>query len=90
MSGAAVMDGAGVFAALYTGPNFGCVNWERYRKPRLRFVVRCRLGYYGPTSGRGYCGNSGDLPIEKAYRYTKREARELAENLGAEVEELPA
>jgi hypothetical protein len=62
----------------------------RRRRLERRFVVRCRLGYYGPTPGRGYCGNSGDLPIEKAYRYTRREARELAGNLGAEFEEIQA
>lgn len=63
---------------------------QRERKSSRRFVVRCRRGYYGPTPGQGYCGNSGDLPIKKAYRYTRREARELAMNLGAEVEELRA
>lgn len=56
-------------------------------KPRLRFVVRCRLGYYGPDpEAKGH--NLGDLPLEKAYRYTRREARDLAGNLGAEVEEI--
>jgi hypothetical protein len=61
--------------------------WFEAKRHSLCFVIRCRLGYYGPDpSARGH--NLGDLPIEKAYRYTKRGARELAENLGADVEEL--
>jgi hypothetical protein len=56
-------------------------------KNKERFVVRCRLGYYGPDpSAKGH--NLGDCLLAGAYRYTKRDAAELAGNLGAEVEEI--
>lgn len=59
------------------------------RKPKaLRFVVHCAFGYYGPD--RAHPGaNRGDLPIKDACRYTRREARDLAAELGAKVEEVP-
>lgn len=60
----------------------------RERKPKaLRFVVHCAFGYYGPD--RAHPGaNRGDLPLKDAYRYTRREARDLAAQIGAEVEEV--
>jgi hypothetical protein len=51
------------------------------------YVVRCAFGYYGPD--RAHPGaNRGDLPLKDAYRYTRREARDLAAELGAKVEEV--
>lgn len=51
------------------------------------YVVHCAFGYYGPD--RAHPGaNRGDLPLKDAYRYTRREARDLAAQIGAEVEEV--
>ena len=51
------------------------------------YVVHCAFGYYGPD--RSHPGaNRGDLPLKDAYLYTRREARDLAAEIGARVEEV--
>lgn len=58
---------------------------------RKRYVLKHRLlgTYFGPLSKNGRFDGTGFAPIEKAYRYTKREAKDLCMVFNCTIEEAP-